>query len=388
MHTRRFIAAVALPGCALLATTACQPRLGTFLPKSVDNATYAYTDCDIVTEAQALGVDIQRVQQVVESDGLNTTVVRLADAGIDSHLTFKANGRSTALLPDDPDVPGDENAATGTTVTEFRAELGQRLDEYQALTGGVAPLIAIENEANHDQFYNGTAQDYLTELAIATDVAHEHGVKITDSGVATKAVKLVAWNHLRVTRGTGVADTYLRTVFRSTDNPDDTPIRDQLLGVSQSDPDPYAHLSGAALRSNWLDAETMLDAFGNGTGQVPIDYVNFHWYTPDETNPTPYSDRQALTDTIDAFSEITGLPVVTNEIGKHGNGGGTDTAAVSDTLDVTIKEKKLALVIWFDADGNPADGLFEPTNPGQLRPTGETFRTYTTSATYEPSACG
>lgn len=67
---------------------------------------------------------------------------------------------------------------------------------YQLFTNTLgdrpAPIIAIENEANHDQFYDGTAQDYLTELAIAVDVAHQRGVKVTDSGIATKATKLVA----------------------------------------------------------------------------------------------------------------------------------------------------------------------------------------------------
>jgi len=374
---------IALAAALGIGATACQPRLGTFLPKAV-NGTYAYSNCDIVKEAQALGVDIQRVQQVADASSLDPLVVALADAGIDSHLVFKANkGLSAALLPDDPAIPGDENAAAGTTITEFRAGVGARLDEYQALTGTKAPIVAFENEANHGGFYDGSAQDYLTELAAGVDVAHQRGVKATDSGIGTKSIKLVAWNHLRTTKGTAAADDYLRTVFRSTTNPNDTGIRDQLLGVAAGDPNPYGHLASAELRSNWTDAETMLAAYGTAPGQVPVDYVNFHWYTPDETNPTSYTDRQALADTVDALHAITDLPVVTNEIGQHG----TDTAAVTDTLDELITERKLALVIWFDADGEPAHGLFEPTNPGTLRPTGNRFRTYTEPATYQPSAC-
>lgn len=374
---------IAIAAALGIGATACQPRLGTFLPKAV-NGTYAYSNCDIVEEAQALGVDIQRVQQVADASGLDPLVATLADAGIDSHLVFKANkGLSTALLPDDPAIPGDENAAAGTTITEFRAGVGARLDEYQALTGAKAPIVAFENEANHSGFYDGTAQDYLTELAAGVDVAHQRGVKVTDSGIGTKSVKLVTWNHLRTTKGTTVADAYLRTVFRSTTNPNDTGIRDQLLGVTANDPDPYGHLASAELRSNWIDAETMLAAYGTGPGQVPIDYINFHWYTPDEPNPTNYSDRSALADTVDALHAITALPVVTNEIGQHG----TDVAAVTDTLDELVTQRKLALVIWFDADGDPAHGLFEPVSPGELRPTGHQFRTYTEPATYGPSAC-
>lgn len=243
-------------------------------------------------------------------------------------------------------------------------------------------MIAIENEANHDEFYNGTAEDYLLELSIAVEVAHERGVAATDSGIATKAVKLVAWNHIRINEGTAAADSYLRTVFRSDSNPNDTAIRDQLLGVTQTDTDPYSQLSNASLRENWRDADTMLATYGTGSGQIPLDYVNFHWYTPDEPNPTAYSDRQALADTIEALSAITGLPVVTNEIGQHG----TDVTAVTDTLDI-LRQQRVAMAIWFDADGDPAHGLFEPTAPGQLRPSGQAFRAAITTAQYQPSAC-
>ena len=358
------------------------PRVGTFLPAAVD-ATYSYGDCDIVREAQALGVSMQRVQQVADTTGLDSLVTALADAGIESHLTFKANrGLSRALLPDDPGIPGDENAAAGTTVTEFRRELGERLDEYEALSGGPAPTIAIENEANHDQFYDGTVTDYLAELRIAVEVAHLRGVQVTDSGIAAKAVKLVAWNHIRITGDSAAADAYLRTVFRSTVNPSDTGIRDQLLGVSTTDPDPYSHLANAELRGNWQDAEAMLAAYGAGPGQIPLDYVNFHWYTPDEPNLTGYRDRDALAATVDALAALTDLPVVTNEIGQHG----LDVAAVSDSLDV-VKARGLALAIWFDADGTPAHGLFEPTTPGQLRPNGEAFRASIARVNPEPSAC-
>lgn len=358
--------------------------LGTFLPKAVNNNTYRYTDCDIVHEAQALNVSIQRVQQIVDTTELNSTVIRLHDAGIASHLVLKANpGLPAALLPDDPNIPGDENSGAGTTVTEYRRQVAARLDEYHTLTGAPAPLVAIENESNHDEFYNGTAADYLEELGIATEVAHERSIKITDSGIAAKATKLVVWNQIRLTSGTAAADQYLSTVFRSASNPNDLGIRNDLLGISPTDPDPYVHLGSTILQQSWHDAETMINSYGTAAGKIPIDYVNFHWYTPDEANATSYSDRQALADTIDALGAITGLPVVSNEIGQHG----TDVQAVTDTLEIALSAKRLALVIWFDADGDPAHGLFEPTRPGTLRPTGEAFRTYTAPSAYQPSDC-
>jgi len=382
-NRRRRMTLAALPAVAI-AATACQPRLGTFLPTTV-NATYNYSVCDIVREAQALGATIQRVQQVADTpNGLNPLVATLHDAGIDTHLTFKANvGIPRTLLPDDPNIPGDENAAAGTTSTEYRRGLSQRLDEYRALTGSPAPLIAIENEANHGQFYDGTAADYLTELAIAVEVAHGQGVKVTDSGIATKAVKLLAWNHIRSTQGKTAADAYARTTFRSAADNNDLPIRDQLLAISATEPDPHSRLGNAVLRQNWQDADQMLAAYGNGGGQIPIDYVNFHWYVPDEPNTSGYSDKQSLLDTISALESITGLQAVTNEIGQHGS----DLEAVTNTLDVVVREKPLPYVMWFDADGSPAKGLFNPLTPGDLRPTGQAFRSYVTPNAYPPSSC-
>jgi hypothetical protein len=80
--------------------------------------------------------------------------------------------------------------------------------------------------------------------------------------------------------------------------------------------------------------------------------------------------REGETDTIEAIKAITGRPVVTNEFGQHG----TTPEAVSGNLHVVLDQEKLPYVIWFDADGIPAHGLFDPAlGAGHLRQSGETF---------------
>jgi hypothetical protein len=345
--------AIAGVGLALaFAAPGCSSQVGTFLPHLV-NGTTSYSTSDQIAEAKALGVRIQRIHQVV-GQALSSDVQAFANNGIQTQLTIKATaGKQTQPI----DTPEAQAA--------FRTGLSSLLDQYKP------PLLSVENEPTADIFYGGTADQYLTELRIAVDVARAHNVAITDGGIPGGTIALVAWNHIRTTRGTTAADAYLNTVFRGASG---VWVVGDLTGVAANDPDPYSHLSRAAPRQNWIDAEYLLSQYGTDPGDVPLTYVNFHWYVLDDVGgykTTGYTDAEALTDTIDAIKEITGRPVVTNEIGQHG----TTPEAVSGTLHVVLDQENLLYVIWFDADGIPAHGLFDPAlGVGHLRPSGETFR--------------
>jgi hypothetical protein len=285
---------------------------------------------------------------------LSSDVQAFAANGIQTQLTIKATaGKQTQPI----DTP-EEQAA-------FRSGLSALLDQYKT------PLLSVENEPTADIFYGGTPDQYLTELRIAVDVARAHGVRVTDGGIPWETISLVAWNYIRKTRGTAAADAYIQTVFRG--GATAWMARD-LTGVAANDPDPYSHLSRAAPRQNWIDAEYLLSQYGTAPGDVPLDYVNFHWYVLDDFGgykTSGYTDAQALTDTIEAIKAITGRPVVTNEFGQHG----TTPEAVSGNLHVVLDQEKLPFVIWFDADGIPAHGLFDPAlGVGHLRTSGMTFK--------------
>jgi len=357
-HRRTAVAAASAATGLLLSAglTACDPppkrHIGTFTPALVDGQT-RYSAKDVITEAKALGSRIARLRQVVGSP-LNPDVATFRAEGIESQLTIKASA-ATVTQPLD----------TAAKREAFRADLDRLLTQYQP------PLLSVENEATADNFYAGTAEEYLTELRIATRVAKAHDVAVTDSGIPWPTAALVAWNHVRTTKGTVTADKFLATVFRE---PTFAFIRNNLTGVSRSDTDPFRHLRREKMANNVRDAETIYAALGTDEGDVPVDFVNFHWYVPDQVGgyrTTGYTDAQALRDAVAAFKALADdKPVVTNEVGQHG----LTPEAVTGTLGVLVDELRLPFVIWFDADGIPARALFD--EPGKLRRNGKAFAAF------------
>jgi len=345
--------AVLAAGAVAVGLSACNPtptptpRVGTFIPNLV-NGEIHYTDQEIITEDKALGVNVERVAQVVGKP-LSSAVGTFKAAGIDSQLTAKAG----QVLDTDA-----ERAAYGR-------DLDALLSEYHT------PLLSIENEETVDQFYAGTPDEYLSELRIATKVAKAHHVTVTDGGIPWPIVSLVTWDHVRTTKGTATADAFLKTVFRE---PTWAWIVRDLGGVSKTDPDPYGHLGRPEMAQSWRDAHYLLTKFGTDPGDVPIDYVNFHWYVPDEVGgyrTTGYTDAQALRDAVAAIQALTdGKQVVSNEVGQRG----TTPEAVVGTLHVLVYEVKAPFVIWFDADGIPARALHDA--PGDLRTNGIAFKRF------------
>jgi hypothetical protein len=95
-----------------------------------------------------------------------------------------------------------------------------------------------------------------------------------------------------------------------------------------------------------------------------MDYVDFHWYTDDD---------QVLAEVVDYLRRATGKPVVTTEIGQHN----TSPDVVTGHLQTLVSDLRLPFVIWFDADGIPAQGLHDGI--GQLRPNGQAFRDFAAS---------
>jgi hypothetical protein len=340
-------ALVALLGTA--AFGACDPaadtRIGIFIPRSVDNGTLSYTAEDVATEAEALGVDYARVQQVVGQSPVRELRV------------FESRGLGVQLVAKSPQfgrLPDD--------LEQYERDLGALLENHP--TG----LLAVQNEETVDQFWFGTMDEYLVLLRSAAKVANAQGVPVTNGGIDRQPTALATWNNLRRTRGTAYADRFLGTVF------DKAPgIKNALTGVSPTDPDPYRLVNDDVAR-RWRDGEYLFEHYGSDSSDVPITYVNFHWYVSDDTaegyrSEGSYTDTQALRDVIAFIEATTGKRGVTNEIGQWGR----TPEAVTAFLGVVRDELQLPWAIWFDADGDPADGLHEGGYPGRLRPNGTAF---------------
>ncbi|CAN5594846.1 hypothetical protein BH18ACT1_BH18ACT1_00140 [soil metagenome] len=341
-----------LPAAALLlagAVAACSPepatRVGIFIPLSVNDGAVTYTPEGIATEASALGVDVARFQQVVGRRPAEALQV-LAERGVGAQLTAKSP--QFGRLPDDLD--------------QYETDLAALLRDQP--TG----LLAVQNEETVDKFWLDTIDNYLVLLRAAARVANAEGVPVTNGGIDRQPTALATWNHLRRTRGTATADSFLDAVFDTAPG-----IRNALTGVPPSDPDPYRRVNETVAR-RWRDGEYLLERYGSDPGDVPITYVNFHWYVSDDTpegfrGSGPYTDTDALRDVVRFIEGSTGKRAVTNEIGQWGR----TPEAVTAFLGLLRDELHVPWVIWFDADGVPADGLHESGQPGELRANGTAF---------------
>lgn len=337
----------------------CEPpervtRLGTFTPHTV-NGTVHYTDQQIANEAKAVHAHYERVHQVIGKP-LSSEVAVLNREGVLAHLTIKASA-GTATVP--PRAPEE--------LKTFSRRLGDLLDEYPT------QLLAVENEETVDRFFAGTPDDYLTELRAATTVAHGHAVPVTNGAIDRLPMALTTWNHIRLTRGTVDADLFLQTAFDSS-----RATVAGLYGIPPSEPDPYSRVASDVAR-RWQESEYLLANYGTDAGDVPIDYVNFHWYVSDAQgfrSTGAYTDGDALIDVVDTVRELTGKEAVTNEIGQWG----MTPDAVTTFLDILQNQLRLPWVFWFDADGMPARALhnFDPNHyiAGDLRENGRAFAAF------------
>ena len=218
-------------------------------------------------------------------------------------------------------------------------------------------LVTIQNEEDGLQFWSGTPQDYLHELADAVRVAHAKGYEISNGGVTAAGVKLAYWHFLWISGRRAAADAFARRslgpgVARAGTIADDLP--------DSANPDRPILARMQLMRNKLARVETLIAGY-RATG---IDYVNFHWY---ESGP---EDLRAVATWL---SQITGLPAICNEMGQDSNSPETVDAllAMAETL-------HLPWVIWFAIDGNgPAVGLAD--QGGALRANGQAFRAFVAS---------
>ena len=318
-----------------IGATGCTPTsLGIFLP-FINGAVGAN---EITTEARALGVHTIRFSQDV-TQPVRPTFAIFARNGIKVVLDVhndpqpNANGHNVSHPPASP-----------AEVSVFRQQVASTLD-------GMPPprLVQVENEENSTAFFQGRMQDYVNELNATVEAAHARDIKVTNGGITSSPLALLTWQDLEDRGLDAEADDFAARVFG-----------DQPAVLQDLRREPFIGLRSQSLQGAWDRAKELIPAFR----QSAMDYVNFHWYD---------DDSRALRQAVEYLARATGKPVVTTEIGQHN----ANPDVVTGHLMTLIDQLHLRLVIWFDADGMPALGLHD--EPGQLRPNGQTFKSYVTA---------
>jgi hypothetical protein len=306
----------------------CRPKpkkISRFGAMIVDAADQARLD-----RLRAIGTS--RVRFVARLDTAPTS--RIADAQAQGFevLTTATNGAFPAAPPSD--------------LPDFQARLSRELAAHPT------PVVSIENEPTADRYYTGTPQQYLAELAAAVTIARAFGIKISDGGLVSAGVQLATWHDLWTHSGCAAADHYAAIAFPA------SRIGGEVISDVPSCADPNRPILGGNPKALQVmnDTETLIAGFA----QIPIDYVNFHWYQ---------STPEAMRTTVEYLRRATGKQVITNEIGQFDDSPDTLRALLDETARL-----HLPWVVWFASDGSGAVGLFNAD--GSIRSNGIAFRDF------------
>ncbi len=244
------------------------------------------------------------------------------NAGLKLVLTVRNGGG--AGNPSTP--PSDWNT--------YKTTLSQVIDKYKP------EILVVENEENSAApFYDGTTQQYLEELKVACEVAHQKGIKCTNGGLVSSLVVFLVSENYRANGDVKKADEYLNR---------------SLVGAKQA----------LISQTNSVKGQEQL-AKGRellaGYKSAGADFANFHWYV---------ADAEALGEAVAYLRAASGIQVITNEIGQQAN---TDPSQVTNIMQ-KIVNLGLPYALWFSMDTNPPNGAraLNETN-GSLRPNGEAY---------------
>lgn len=190
-------------------------------------------------------------------------------------------------------------------------------------------------------FYKGTPAQYLQELKAAAEVAHSRGIKCTNGGLVSSLVAFLVADHYKEIGQIEKSNTYLRWTLGD-DKYQKLRLKPKLLSQQIA--------KGKELIS--------------GYQQAGADFVNFHWYI---------ADTDALREAVRYLTEITGLPVITNEIGQQKN---EDPSQVTNVMQAIV-DLNIPIAVWFCGDV-PGYGQARSlvNRDGTLRPNGSAYKRF------------
>lgn len=257
----------------------------------------------------------------VESwNGFNEECESAEKAGLKLILTVRDNGGKMQ-----PTFPPED-------LQVYKQKVGEILDKYRPL------ILAVENEENSKIFYTGTPEQYNLQLKAACEVAHAKGIKCTNGGMVSSLVALLVYNNYLEIGEFSKAQSFSERAFEPR-------IRQKL---------------GSAKFTEQVDKGKALLKVYKTAG---IDYMNFHWYIPDQV---------ALKEAVEYLKDQTGLPLITNEIGQQ-----NDSPKTTRDLMAGVIELGIPYAVWFSIDAPKARALIDPD--GSLRSTGEIFKSFINS---------
>lgn len=265
---------------------------------------------------------------------------------------FAGAGLTMVLnVSNDPSSGGPYAFVTDTTA--YKLKLDSVLDVYQP------EVLVIENEETTTNYHSGPITDYFNELKAAVNIAHAHGIPVTNGGIVARAMTLLTWKSYIDSGLTTKASTYAAKAFPPS----------KLVGGK---PDTTV---GSSYQTLLVKGRQMIAMYKS----LPLDYVNFHWYEPVRAVGAanlPGLDTiahvsSALEESICYLRNETGKNILTNEIGQYNDQTGI-TSAIMDEM----KRMNIPYAIWYSGDGGTGKARALQNGDRTLRSTGTTFKNY------------
>jgi len=273
-------------------------------------------------------------------------------SGSASQYDLFANAGLTMVL----NVSNDPTGGTHPFVTDtaaYKLKLDSVLDVYQP------EVLVIENEETTTNYHSGPITDYFNELKAAVNVAHAHGIPVTNGGIVARAMTLLTWKSYIDSGLVSKASAYAAKAFPPS----------KLVGGK---PDTTV---GSSYQTLLVKGRQMIAMYTS----LPLDYVNFHWYEPVRAVGAanlPGLDtiahvNSALEESICYLRSVTGKNILTNEIGQYNDQTGITTAIMDE-----MKRMNIPYAIWYSGDGSTGKARALQNGDLTLRATGTTFKNY------------
>ncbi|MEO7209854.1 MAG: hypothetical protein ABIY35_02825 [Chitinophagaceae bacterium] len=234
---------------------------------------------------------------------------------------------------------------TGNDLDVYRSKLNDILTKYKP------EILLVENEELVLKFHSGDIGDYLNMLKVAVDVAHSHGVKVSDGGITNPQISLLIYDYLVSQNQRDEADRF-----------GNASMDGRILKFAKT------HDMNSDLAQKLSQAQKLVQGLRN----IDIDYVNLHWYEPlNKKGAGSLSDNTAsvtpgaLKHAIDFLTKITGKTVILGECGQV-----NESASLTTSMLQEIATSGVPYAIWLSYNTATTKAL---TDGGNLSPTGDAF---------------
>ncbi len=283
----------------------------------------------MVAKSGGRNIPPERQAQIVKALGVNYTRAKIdiktwngssnaCDAYTAAGLKFLLNVNYAVPR----NAVGDHNPVPfPTDMAAYSNALNSILDKYKP------EVLVVENEEDNPLYHTGSAEDYLTELKTAIDIAHKRGIKVTNGGITVREVCLIVYDDLMQKGRKKEAMDFVTkaappALVQRVQNTNNKMIQRQI-----------------EFGRKILAAYKTLD----------LDYVNFHWYEPVKMRGKGGDadfDAAIFSYVADYIKTATGKPVMSNEFGVL-----QPSPELVKNILHAVRNAGLAYGIFYSADG-------------------------------------